>query len=358
MKGRNLQYDIYHRLLSFMEKAGVSPEKLLNKARKKGLSVSACLSVSAEKKPSGLDIMYLLEAAQELSGDMALAMRIGQEISIESYGTFGFALMTCATQRDAIFLLERYGKIFSAPPWQVLEQDNDLILRMNCDGLSAKQLQMMTELSFSQLASISKILRGPVNTNRMPRKNPMEKVEIEFAYPEPPHAGLYIDIFPAKIAFNRDFNQIRVPAQFLDMPIKTANPCEYIVFKQQCAELLSSLDSAEKITAAVRVLLIQSAGSFLKIGEVANRLGISERTLRRRLEAEATNFCRTLDEIRNLLACEYLVQTDLTVAEVAYLLGYEETANFRRAFKRWNGLSPSQYRSGNFDNRHPLSMIA
>ena len=358
MKGHNLQFDIYQRLLSYMEKANVSPEKLLNKASKKGLSVSACLSVSAEKKPSGLDIMYLLEAAQELSGDMALAMRIGQEISIRSYGTFGFALMTCATQRDAIFLLERYGKIFSAPPWQVLEQDNDLILRMNCDGLSAKQLQMMTELSFSQLASISKILRGPVNTNGMPGKNPMEKIEIEFAHPEPPHAGLYIDIFPAKIAFNRDYNQIHVPAQFLDMPIKTADPCEYIVFKQQCAALLSSLDSAEKITAAVRVLLIQSAGSFLKIGEVANQLGISERTLRRRLKAEATNFCRTLDEIRNLLACEYLVQTDLTVAEVAYLLGYEETANFRRAFKRWNGSSPSQYRSGKYDNRHSLSMIA
>ena len=357
MKGRNLQYDIYQRLLSCMAKAGVSPEQLLNRAYKKGLSVGKCLSVSDDTKFSGLDIMYLLEAAEELSGDTALAMRIGQQINIESYGTFGFALMTCATQRDAIYLLERYKKIFSGPPWQIIEQDKDLTLRVNCDGLSAKQTQMTSELCFSQLASIGKTLHGLKNKNRMPGTNPIEKVEIEFTHPEPPHADLYIDIFPAKIAFNRDFNQIRVPAQFLDMPIKTANPCEYIVFKQQCAELLSSLDSAEKITAAVRVLLIQSAGSFLKIGEVANRLGISERTLRRRLEAEATNFCRTLDEIRNLLACEYLVQTDLTVAEVAYLLGYEETANFRRAFKRWNGLSPSQYRSGKYDNRQFLGMI-
>ena len=290
----------------------VLPEQLLNRAYK-GLSVGKCLSVSDDTKFSGLDIMYLLEAAEELSGDTTLAMRIGQQINIESYGTFGFALMTCATQRNAIYLLERY-KDFSGPPWQIIEQDKDLTLRVNCDGLSAKQTQMTSELCFSQLASIGKTLHGLKNKNRMPGTNPIEKVEIEFTHPEPPHADLYIDIFPAKIAFNRDFNQIHFPAKFLDMPVKTANPFDYIVFKQQCAELLSNLDNAEKITAAVRVLLIQSAGSFLKIGEVADQLDISERTLRRRLNAEATNFNRTLDEIRNLLAREYLTQTNLIVA--------------------------------------------
>ena len=357
MKRRNLQYDIYQRLLSCLEKSGVSPEQLLNRAHKKGLSVGKCLSISDDTKFSGLDIMCLLEAAEELSGDTALAMRIGQQINIESYGTFGFALMTCATQRDAIFLLERYKKIFSGPPWQIIEQDKDLTLRVNCDGLSAKQTQMTSELCFSQLASIGKSLRRLPNVNRMPGTNPIEKVEIEFTHPEPPHADLYIDIFPGKIAFNRDSNQIHFPADFLDMPVKTANPYDYIVFKQQCAELLSNLDNAEKITSAVRVLLIQSAGSFLKIGEVADQLDISERTLRRRLNVEATNFSRTLDEIRNLLAREYLTQTNLIVAEIAHLLGYEETANFRRAFKRWNGLSPNQYRSEKYDNRQFLSMI-
>ena len=128
------------------------------------------------------------------------------------------------------------------------------------------------------------------------------------------------------------------------MPVKSANRSEHVVFYQQCEEMLRGLGRVEKTTAAVRQLLIESAGDFLDIGEIAERLHISERTLRRRLETESTSFRSTFEEIRDLLAREYLVETDLTVAEIAHLLGYSETVNFRRAFVRWNGVTPSQYR--------------
>ena len=91
-------------------------------------------------------------------------------------------------------------------------------------------------------------------------------------------------------------------------------------------------------------MLIQSAGEFLNISQVAERLYVSERTLRRRLEAESTSFRSVFDEIRDLLAREYLAKTELTIADIAHLLDYAETVNFRRAFVRWNGVTPSQYR--------------
>jgi len=108
--------------------------------------------------------------------------------------------------------------------------------------------------------------------------------------------------------------------------------------------MLRGLDSVEKTTAAVRQQLMESAGEFLDIAQVAERLHVSERTLRRRLEAESTSFRATFEEIRDLLAREYLVETELTVAEIAHLLDYAETVNFRRAFVRWNGVTPSEYR--------------
>jgi len=94
----------------------------------------------------------------------------------------------------------------------------------------------------------------------------------------------------------------------------------------------------------VRQLLIQSAGRFLSISEVADRLHISERTLRRRLDDESTSFRAIVDEIRDLLARDYLIKTELTIADIAYLLDYAETVSFRRAFVRWNAMTPSVYR--------------
>ena len=116
------------------------------------------------------------------------------------------------------------------------------------------------------------------------------------------------------------------------------------MFHQQCEELLRGLNSVEKTTSAVRQVLIQSAGDFFDIAEVAESLNMSERTLRRHLEAESTSFRSICDEIRNLLSKEYLVATELTVADIAHLLNYAETVNFRRAFVRWNGVTPSEYR--------------
>ncbi|MFT4614131.1 MAG: AraC-like DNA-binding protein [Bacteroidia bacterium] len=108
--------------------------------------------------------------------------------------------------------------------------------------------------------------------------------------------------------------------------------------------MLRGLNSVEKTTTAVRQQLMTSAGEFLDTAQVAQCLHVSERALRRRVEAESTSFRETVEEVRDLLAREYLSETKLTVAEIAHLLDYSETVNFRRAFVRWNGVTPSDYR--------------
>jgi AraC-like DNA-binding protein len=78
--------------------------------------------------------------------------------------------------------------------------------------------------------------------------------------------------------------------------------------------------------------------------ELANTHNMSERTLRRRLAEEETSYRDLLDEVRSHLAREYLRDTPLTVVDIASLLGFEDVANFRRAFRRWTGLAPQKYR--------------
>lgn len=322
-----LQRDLLKQLLIELEKAKVNPNKLF--------------STSGVVKPNqgqhalaAAESLLVLEAATKLTEDPSLVFRLGQQIGIDSYGTFGFALMSCANLRESLDLLLRYGKVFFKPNWEVHDHDGGLLLRLNLTSGTPAQQRLVAELCFSQLSTIgSSLCRGR-----------LEGAELHFNLPKPPHAIGYLSTLKAAVSFGREYNQLFLPTQILDTPVRTASQSEYVVFHQQCEEMLCSLSSVEKTTTAVRNMLIQSAGEFLNISQVAERLYVSERTLRRHLAAESTSFRATFDEIRDLLAREYLADTQLTVAEIAHLLDYSETVNFRRAFVRWNGATPSQYR--------------
>jgi len=323
-----LQRDIFNQLLYELEKAGVTPDRLISQSRLQGYPASA------QTVLAGPDSLVLLETAVELAEDPGLAIRLGQGVGIASYGAFGFALMSCANLRESILLLLRYGKVFFEPNWESHDHDGGLFLRLNLTVGTPAQQTLVTELCVSQLSFVgSSLYRGR-----------LEGAELHFNFPRPPHSACYKSALNAALKFDCEHSQLFLPAQVLDMPVRTANPSEHVVFHQQCEEMLRGLKSVEKTTAAVRQLLIQSAGEFLDIVQVAERLHVSERTLRRRLDAESTSFRTTFEEVRDLLAREYLAGTDLTVAEIAHLLDYSETVNFRRAFVRWNNVTPREYR--------------
>ena len=120
---------------------------------------------------------------------------------------------------------------------------------------------------------------------------------------------------------------------------ETAAVCE-----QRCSELLERLGSSGGVVESVRRILVERAGQFPKLAEVGRELGSSDRTLRRRLAEAGTSFQEVVEEVRKGPALDYLQKSNLTVDEIASLLGYTETPNFYRAFKRWTGTVPSEHR--------------
>jgi AraC-like DNA-binding protein len=333
MKVNQVHQAFLNELLHLLEEAGVSPEQLFAELARRGIVASP----NAQAVSSGVDGMVLLDAAVDLSGDPCLMIRLGQQLGIASYGSFGFALMSCANARESLRLMLRYGGVLFQPSWTVHEYEGGLFLRARISIGTAAQQQLLAELVFSNLAAIQRSLYG----SAMERA---EGVEIHLNYARPSHSACYKRAFNMPLAFDCEYSQLFLPAQILETPVRTANRAGHVVFQQQCEEMLRGLDSVEKTTAAVRQLLIQSAGDFLDIAQAAKHLHVSERTLRRRLEAESTSFRSTLEEIRDLLAREYLAKTGLTIAEIAHLLGYAETVSFRRAYVRWNGVTPIGYR--------------
>jgi AraC-like DNA-binding protein len=108
--------------------------------------------------------------------------------------------------------------------------------------------------------------------------------------------------------------------------------------------LIARLKSQSHFTDEVRMILLARPGDFPTIDQAAQRLRMSTRTLRRRLDAEGCSFKGLLEEVRYRMAREYLEETSLPMAEISWLLGYTEPGNFSHAFKRWCGMPPRAYR--------------
>ena len=330
-------------LLHLLEEAGVSSAQFVSELSRRGINASP----NIQSVSPGVDALILLGVAVDLSGDPSLMIRAGQRLGVASYGSFGFALMSCANVREAVRLLIRYEQVLFRPGWTVHDHQGGLLLRSRLSVGTVAQQQLVTELLFSNLVSVGRSLYGRTVERA-------EGVEMQLSYPKPAHFAIYKRVFKVPVTFDCEHSKLFLPAQVLDTPVRTANRTEHVVFLQQCEEMLRGLGSALDTTAAVRQLLIESAGDFLDIDQIARRLHVSERTLRRQLEAESTSFRSVLDEIRDLLAREYLVKTELTIAEIAHLLDYAETVSFRRAFVRWNGVTPNRYRQEEMIEPKPI----
>jgi AraC-like DNA-binding protein len=306
---------------------GIDPLKVIETASR-GRGATA----SAQSPPTAHEI---LETAVAISGDTTLAIKIGNGLDLGKYGTYGFALMSSSDMGAALELFLRYGQTFlQSCSWQRSVGKDGIVLRLQQNTGTSYQKMLVTELAFSQIHLQSKLLVA----------RPAEGVRVQFSYPKPAHCGVYEQTWPFPMEFEKEHTQFFIPDQWLRQRVRTGDPTTNVLFSQQCEELVGRMTEVDKTTAIVRRLLIHSAGNFLGISEVAEQLNVTERTLRRRLATEGTDFRTILDDIKNTLARNYLRKTSLSVVEIADLLNYTEATNFHRAFQRWNSTTPADYR--------------
>lgn len=332
MKKRDEQIDLIAVLVPYLERAGGTLDQLL------GMSGLDRIPAKAERERSEMAATTMLQNAIELTKDSALPLRLGRHFDVRNLGTYGFAIMSCVDVDQCLRLMTRYQKTVGlGPRWQVLDQCNDpkrgVLVRPEIALGSPEQQRIIFELVFSQFCRVLEFLI----------EGALKGVELHLSYPPPDHANAYRRLLPLRVRFDQPRCQLLLPRELLKRHVRTANAARHVIFKQQCEELLRNLNKVEDTSAAVRRLLLHSA-EFSGISRVAKLLNVSERTLRRRLSAESNSFRGLTEQVKHVLAQEYLRNTHLTVAEIAHLLSYTEAVNFRQAFVRWQGVTPSQYR--------------
>ena len=310
-----------------LERLGIDPLELIEAA-----ILGRDSAASGQSPPS---VHEILETAVTMSGDSLLALRIGEDIDLAAYGTYGFALMSCANIGASLEFFLRYGQTFlDSSSWLRIGHDDGLILRLEQTAGTNYQQMLVTESIFSNFRGMSEVLVG----------GSYEGVRAYFNYPRPAHFDAYQERLSVPLEFDQEHTQIFMPDQWLCQRVRTGDPTTNVLFTQQCEELVNGMTEVDETAAIVRRLLIHSAGMFLSISEVAEKLHVTERTLRRRLATEGTDFRTIFDEIKNTLAQNYLRKTSLSVVEIADLLNYAEATNFHRAFQRWNSTTPADYR--------------
>ncbi|MCD2172345.1 AraC family transcriptional regulator [Rhizobium sp. C4] len=266
----------------------------------------------------------------------ALGLETGIREKITSVGLVGYAMLTAATVEDAV----RIGLDLQKDTGSMLEFDT----KDMADGLAYTAASrfhdpeiyaFLVEEAFASFMGIGRELAG----------EGFRPLRVDLAYPPPPHAADYRRIFGCEIRFGQLENAFVCERSFYRMPLPTADPfshrqlLEFLAYSRQRSRV------AVEIIEAVERVLRHKLSERNHITDVARELGMSERSLRRRLAESSVSFQELLDGIRKARALELLANPAMTVEQIAHAVGFTDPHNFRRAFRRWTGATPGAMRA-------------
>ena len=318
-------------------------DKLLDISRESGFSTEDIIKhakIDLNKPIQEIDTPRIIDNVYNYTKDEALMVKLGQRVDVTYFGSFGFALMSCSSFSEAIKLINRYQLLLGTGiNLNVLydSHNSQYTLRVSISILSNLQKKLLTELIISQSIYLLRII---TNNDKL-------KFTISFQHEGINNKELYESILKCNVKFNQLHNEISVPVDLSKEKLVSANSAVHIIYEEQCERLLRDLNKVENFSAATRRILLQAGDDLPDIKEVAFKLHMSESTLRRRLKEESSSYRIICDEVRDVLAKKYLTSTNLTISDIAMLLNYSEAASFRRAFIRWNKVTPNDYRHSN-----------
>ena len=321
-------------LFEVIEAQGKDPEELL---RRRGLSLAKMSGAAVIDQSLELDIV---SEAIEMLDDPILGIKVGNQVTFTSYGTYAMLLMSAPTFLDTLKVAVQFQSLSLLFSHVTLHFEKDFIeLRYTLPEAKPKLKQFIADRD----------LMGSYIFIREMIDNPKKYfMEAGTARPKPSGRTLsayqqYIDF---DLKFDQAYNWIRLPRAILKLKQKYGNHLAHQLYRVQAYELLRKFyPDAEDVVAQTKQIIEGYESHYPTVPEVANMFGVSERTYRRKLDEAKTSYRAILDEHKRNRCLDMLSQTQIPVNELADVLGYAESASFLRAFKRWTGTTPKRYKS-------------
>jgi len=324
-------------LVELLGERGIGASRLVE-----GLGLRPALLEDATTRMSGREWGRLVLRALELTRDPGLGYEYGLRMRPTVHGLLGFAAMSSATMRDAIEVSVRYVRVRQAHFEMSLEVEGDRALWV----LRERFPIPVPELRAFFFENILLGLARGASTMLGKELDAIDGVEIWFATDEPPYFGAWRSRLPTT-RYGRPLHAVSFPSSLLSQRPALADPFASRQAIELCERELAETrtEDDDLVTRVRRILDAAESGSFPQVTEVAAALAMSSRTLKRRLERSGTSYLAMLQACRRDRASRLLRETNRSVREIATELGYENPANFSRAFTRWTGDSPNGYRA-------------
>lgn len=280
---------------------------------------------------------YIVKAAYQLSGCSYLGIVFGQHLSIANHGFLGYAALTSPTLRTAIqtllnFLNTRTGLLHCSLHDNSIQQTGVEFKLLIEDKLAER---FVSELAIVHLVHLRKSF---TNTDA-------PCLRIDVAYKKPLYHEYYQQILGIPINFNQAATGVWFKSHELDCPMSLADDVSYQQAKAQLELLTLELNLKDELPDRIKKLLLEEDNFQLNMEQIASKLFLTPRTLRRHLQRYQVSYQDLLDSTREERAKQLLSFTSEPITEIALTLGFHDTSNFTKAFKRWTNLTPSEYRA-------------
>jgi AraC-like DNA-binding protein len=288
-----------------------------------------------------ISIKQLLTACQnagKLSQNQHLPYSIGASVHVSAYGMYGYAILCSTSFRRAMEFATSYHPLatplaaisFSEEPGRAVWTVEPL----EHSDVHEQLYRFIVELQIGIHTSLHRDVMGQTFAPR----------EITLAYPPTSDFFLTEELAGCPLHFGQSANRIIFDSKWLDEPPRFGNRITYAATLATCDDLLNDLSLRSGAAGKVRDILLRNLAGRKTLSDAAQLLGTTSRTLSRQLRDQGTSFRTLSDQLRSQAAMKYLRETTMTNEHIASALGFVDEANFRHAFQRWTGKTPSEYR--------------
>ncbi len=316
-----------------LKSIGFDPEPLF-----KQMGVDPELITDPNARVSEEAVIKLWSRAIELTGDECLAIKAGKHWHPSTLGALGYAWLASSTLRAALNRVVRYFRMIDDTKSVVLQETSAGFVYTPLTAVGVDTIPAEDDLHLAVLIESCRFNYG----------QELDPVCVAFSHAQPDCPDDFFTHFRCPVEFDAGQSSLTLPLEAIDKPLPGSNPTMARLCDKVMIKYLNDLDHAQFRVRTKSMIVDQMPSGNIHIGEVADCLCVSTRTLQRRLNHEGTNFANLLTEARRELASEYILDGSKPIYQISFLLGFSEISAFSRAFRSWTGMSPSEYvKSGN-----------